>query len=104
LAEDQACAILPPPGVTSPEPVEELIIGGPKLTTGDMLTGEPGGKIKILDKEICMGTTGHAQVVQVNFDPAVIAFDEILDFFFAIHVSPKLSKFRKLLAAKRKAS
>ncbi len=54
-----------------------------------------------------MGTTGHAQVVQVNFDPAVIASDEIMDVFFAIHihihVSLNVSKFRKLCAAKRKA-
>jgi peptide methionine sulfoxide reductase MsrA len=48
--------------------------------------------------------TGHAQVVQVNFDTAVIAFDEILEVFFAIHVSLRTPKFRKLLAAKRKAS
>jgi peptide methionine sulfoxide reductase MsrA len=51
-----------------------------------------------------MGTTAHAQVVHVNFDSAVIAFDEILDVFSAINVSLKMSKFRKLLAAKRKAS
>jgi len=31
-------------------------------------------------------------------------FNEILDVFFAIHVSPKVSRFRKLLAAKRKTS
>ena len=41
------------------------------MTTGDMLTGEPGGKINILGKEIYMGTTGRAQVGQVNFDPGV---------------------------------
>jgi len=69
-----------------------------------MLTGEPGGKINILDKEISMGTTGRAQVGQVNFDPRRHAFDEILDVFFAIHVSLKVSRFRKLLAAKRKAT
>jgi peptide methionine sulfoxide reductase MsrA len=67
-----------------------------------MLTGEPGRKIEIPDKVgIC--TTGHAQVVQVNFDRAVIASDEILGFF-AIHVSLKVSRFRKILAAKRKAT
>jgi hypothetical protein len=55
-----------------------------------------------------MGTTGHAQVVQVNFNPTFIVFDEILVFFaihfFAFHVSPKVSRFRKIFAAKRKAS
>ena len=41
--------------------------------------------MEIPDKEVCMGTTGHAEVVQGNFDPAVIALDEMLDVFFAIH-------------------
>ena len=53
-----------------------------------------------------MGTTGHAQLVQLSFDPAVIASGQILDAFFAIdiiHVSPNVSKLRKLCAAKRKA-
>jgi peptide-methionine (S)-S-oxide reductase len=36
-------------------------------------------------KHVCTGTTGHAEVVQVAFDPAVISFREILDVFFAIH-------------------
>jgi hypothetical protein len=39
-----------------------------------------------------------------EFRPAVIEFDEILDVFFAIHFSPKVSRFCKLFAAKRKAS
>jgi peptide-methionine (S)-S-oxide reductase len=34
---------------------------------------------------VCTGMTGHAEVVQVTFDPAVIAFDDILDVFFTIH-------------------
>ena len=35
--------------------------------------------------EVCAGDTGHAEVVQVAFDPSVISFREILDVFFAIH-------------------
>lgn len=34
---------------------------------------------------VCMGTTGHAEVVQVTFDPAVTTCREILEVFFAIH-------------------
>lgn len=34
---------------------------------------------------VCMGTTGHAEVVQVTFDPTVTSCREILEVFFAIH-------------------
>lgn len=36
-------------------------------------------------EEVCSGRTGHAEVVQVEFDPAVIPYREILRIFFAIH-------------------
>lgn len=34
---------------------------------------------------VCNGTTGHAEVVRVTFDPALISYREILEVFFAIH-------------------
>ncbi len=34
---------------------------------------------------VCTGTTGHVEVVQVSFDPAITSFREILEVFFAIH-------------------
>ncbi|MBI3209698.1 MAG: peptide-methionine (S)-S-oxide reductase MsrA [Candidatus Solibacter usitatus] len=36
-------------------------------------------------KQVCMGTTGHAEVVQVKFDPAVTSFRDLLEVFFSIH-------------------
>jgi peptide-methionine (S)-S-oxide reductase len=36
-------------------------------------------------QEVCSGTTGHAEVVQVTFDPAEISFRDLLDVFFTIH-------------------
>ncbi len=36
-------------------------------------------------QQVCTGTTGHAEVVQVTFDPAVISYREILEVFFATH-------------------
>lgn len=36
-------------------------------------------------EEVCRGTTGHAEVVQLAFQPDRISFEELLDIFFAIH-------------------
>src|ERR687885_1253898 len=35
--------------------------------------------------QVCTGTTGHAEVVQLTFDPTVISFRDILEVFFTIH-------------------
>ena len=36
-------------------------------------------------KEVCTGNTNHAEVVKLYFDPEVITYEKILDFFFEIH-------------------
>ena len=36
-------------------------------------------------KEVCTGNTNHAEVVKLDFDPEVITYEKILDFFFEIH-------------------
>ena len=36
-------------------------------------------------KEVCAGNTGHAEVVQLTFDPEVITLKDILEVFFAVH-------------------
>lgn len=43
-------------------------------------------------EDICTGTTGHAEVVRITFDPAVISFREILDVFFTIHDPTTLNR------------
>jgi peptide-methionine (S)-S-oxide reductase len=35
--------------------------------------------------DVCSGDTGHAEVVRISFDPAVLAFSDLLRVFFAIH-------------------
>ncbi len=44
-----------------------------------------GAKPNPTYKEVCGGRTGHVEVVQLTFDPAVTPFKEILEVFFAIH-------------------
>jgi peptide-methionine (S)-S-oxide reductase len=43
-------------------------------------------------QEVCSETTGHAEVVQVKFDPEVISFREILQVFFATHDPTTLNR------------
>lgn len=41
---------------------------------------------------VCTGTTGHAEVVQITFDPAVIRFHDILEVFFSTHDPTTLNR------------
>jgi peptide-methionine (S)-S-oxide reductase len=43
-------------------------------------------------RQVCAGTTGHAEVVQVTFDPAVVSYQEILQLFFTIHDPTTLNR------------
>ena len=43
-------------------------------------------------RQVCTGTTGHAEVVQLTFDPTVISFRDILEIFFTIHDPTTLNR------------
>jgi peptide-methionine (S)-S-oxide reductase len=43
-------------------------------------------------EQVCDGTTGHAEVVRVEFDPAVVSYREILEIFFTIHDPTTLNR------------
>ena len=43
-------------------------------------------------REVCSGLTGHAEVIRVTFDPAVISFKEILEVFFTVHDPTTLNR------------
>jgi peptide-methionine (S)-S-oxide reductase len=36
-------------------------------------------------QQVCTGTTGHAEVVQITFDPGILSYRDLLDVFFSIH-------------------
>lgn len=58
-----------------------------------VVSGYMGGHVANPDyKSVCSGNTGHAEVVQITFDPAVIRFDELLEVFFAIHDPTTLNR------------
>lgn len=43
-------------------------------------------------REVCTGTTGHAEVVQIHFDPNVVSYRNLLNVFFAIHDPTTLNR------------
>ena len=52
----------------------------------DVESGYSNGHTERVDyRQVCEGATGYAEVVRIEFDPARIGFDELLEVFFAIH-------------------
>ena len=43
-------------------------------------------------KEVCTGTTGHAEVAQITYDPQVISFEELLAVLFQVHDPTTLNR------------
>ncbi|MBU2871156.1 peptide-methionine (S)-S-oxide reductase MsrA [Colwellia sp. E2M01] len=57
------------------------------------ISGYMGGQVKNPTYEdICTGTSGHAEVVQVQFDSSVISYREILEIFFSLHNPTQLNR------------
>ena len=51
-----------------------------------VVSGYAGGHVDHPSYEqVCGGRTGHAEVVQISFDPAVVSYRDLLDVFFTIH-------------------
>ena len=58
-----------------------------------VVSGYAGGTTKNPTYEqICMGNTGHAEVIKIEFDPSVISFRDLLTVFFATHDPTTLNR------------
>ena len=59
----------------------------------DVVSGYSGGRRpNPTYEQVCSGATGHAEVVQVTFDPQVVSFRDLLGVFFAIHDPTTLNR------------
>lgn len=58
-----------------------------------VVSGYSGGKVKNPTyREVCTGLTGHAEVIQVKFDPKVISYADVLEIFWNTHDPTTLNK------------
>jgi peptide-methionine (S)-S-oxide reductase len=59
----------------------------------DVVSGYAGGaRPNPTYEQVCSGATGHAEVIQVKFDPEVVSYEDILHVFFAIHDPTTLNR------------
>ena len=70
------------------EAVFNDVIGVTKVESG--YTG--GSVTNPTYKQVCGGDTGHAEAVRITFDPELIAFDDVLDIYFATHDPTQLNR------------
>ncbi len=58
-----------------------------------VVSGYMGGEVDDPTyKQVCSGSTGHAEVVQVEYDPNVISYDELLSWFWRLHDPTTLNR------------
>jgi peptide-methionine (S)-S-oxide reductase len=70
------------------EAVFELVRGVERVESGYAGGSTPNPTYRA----VCHGDTGHAEVIQIHFDPAVISYREVLEIFFAMHDPTTLNR------------
>lgn len=68
--------------------VYQMLHGAQKIESG--YSG--GGVLNPSYAQICEGNTGHAEVVRIDFDPAIVSYRDILEIFFTIHDPTTLNR------------
>lgn len=59
----------------------------------DALSGYMGGRLaNPTYQDVCSGTTGHAEVVQVEFDPQAVTYEQLLQIFWTTHDPTQLNR------------
>jgi peptide-methionine (S)-S-oxide reductase len=59
----------------------------------DVVSGYSGGHTDSPTyRQVCDGNTGHAEVIQIRFDPSIVSFKEILQVFFSVHDPTTLNR------------
>jgi peptide-methionine (S)-S-oxide reductase len=101
---EKAMQTLPKTTIKVEEGLESAILGGgcfwcteaiyqDLIGVQKVLSGYSGGHIdKPTYRQVTSGTTGHAEVIQVVFDPKLISFEEILEIFWATHDPTTLNR------------
>lgn len=69
------------------EPAFEELCGVSRV-----VAGYSGGRGEPTYEEVCRGQTGHAEVVQITFDPAQLSFRDLLAIFFSLHDPTTLNR------------
>lgn len=85
---EQATAILAGGCFWCTEAVFRDVIGVTNVESGYI----GGWQEKPTYKQVCSGTTGHAEAIRVTFDTTLIGLDQILDIFFATHDPTQLNR------------
>jgi peptide-methionine (S)-S-oxide reductase len=63
------------------------------IGVSEVVSGYIGGHVpNPLYKQVCSGTTGHAEAIMVTFDPEVLALGDLLDVFMATHDPTQLNR------------
>lgn len=70
------------------EALYQMVPGVKSVTSG--FAG--GTKADPSYEEVCRGDTGHAEVVQIEYDPSVVSYEKLLDTFWAIHDPTTLNR------------
>ena len=68
--------------------VYQMLHGAQKIESG--YSGD--GVLNPSYAQICEGNTGHAEVVRIEFDPAIVSYRDILEIFFTIHDPTTLNR------------